>query len=141
MSADIVRELTPHTLTAEEGAAVRAGFDLALRLRYQEAHIAVCDLSEDALKDVLLAMDIFGSILRFERDGREFGRSDAGRSLTEASRGVDGNDRLPVRCPRCGHETRGHDGAVCIECPDTRCQAVVLVPAGVEGWPIDGRAQ
>lgn len=58
MTADIVRELTPYTLTADEGAAVRAGFDLALRVRYEEAHIAVCDLSEDALRDALLAQTL-----------------------------------------------------------------------------------
>lgn len=95
MSTDIVRELTPHTLTAEQGAAARAGFDLALRTRYEEAHIAVCDLSEAALRDVLLAMDVYGSVLRFELAGREFGRTWARPTVEQVTIAAPSPDSLP----------------------------------------------
>ncbi len=72
---DIVRELTPHTLTAEQGAAIRTGFDLALRTRFEEAHIAVCDLPLEALREAVMAVEIFASSLRFELTGRTFDRS------------------------------------------------------------------
>jgi hypothetical protein len=81
--ASIVRELTPHTLTIEQGVAARTGFDLALRTRFEEMHEAICDLPAEALREVLLAVEVLGSRLRFELAGREYG---ARMKQTEASR-------------------------------------------------------
>lgn len=129
-------ELTPYTLTADEGAAVRTGFDLALRTRYQEAHVAVCDLSEEALREALQAVEVFWSFLQFELGGREVGRTIAGRDQGRST-SVDGNDRLPVRCPRCGHDDEGihttHDGRrLCLDC-EGFCAPVIV--------PVEGRGQ
>lgn len=52
-------------------------------------------------------------------------------------------DTLPVRCGLCGHDEGIHTSVlgrqVCTECGGY-CAPVVLVPAHVEGWPINGRA-
>lgn len=132
----LIDELTPYTLTADEGAAVRTGFDLALRTRYEDAHIAVCDLSEEALREALQAVEVFWSFLQFELGGREVGRTIADRSPVRdqgSVMAVDGNDRLPVRCPRCGHDEDGihttEDGRrLCLDCKGF-C-APVVVPVG-----------
>ena len=90
---DIVEELTPYTLTNDEAQAARTAFNWALRTRFTDMHAAMCDLPLKALLDVLLAVDIPGSVLRFEVDGRRFDRS------------------------------------------------VEQVPAGVDGWSINGRSE
>ena len=90
---DIVEELTPYTLTNDEAQAARTAFNWALRTRFTDMHAAMCDLPLKALLDVLLAVDILGSVLRFEVDGRRFDRS------------------------------------------------VEQVPAGVDGWSINGRSE
>jgi hypothetical protein len=88
---DLIAELTPYTLTNDEAQAARTAFNWALRTRFTDMHAAMCDLPVPALRDVLLAVDVLGSTLRFELAGREFDRS-----LISPSRVLDGSDRSPV---------------------------------------------
>jgi hypothetical protein len=90
---DLVAELTPYTLTNDEAQAARTAFNWALRTRFLDMHAAMCDLPEEALRDVLFAVDHLASALRFEMKGRQFGRS------------------------------------------------LQQIPAGVEGWSINGRSE
>jgi len=90
---DLIAELTPYTLTNDEAQAARTAFNWALRTRFTDMHAAMCDLPAPALRDVLLAVDVLRSALRFELAGREFDRS-----LISSSRVLDGSDR----CDGCG---------------------------------------
>ena len=69
---DLIAELTPYTLTNDEAQAARTAFNWALRTRFTDMHAAMCDLPAPALRDVLLAVDVLRSALRFELAGREF---------------------------------------------------------------------
>ena len=91
---DLITELTPYTLTNDEAQAARTAFNWALRTRFTDMHAAMCDLPLKALLDVLLAVDILGSVLRFEVDGRRFDQSLTPQEHKATS--VDGSDRTPI---------------------------------------------
>jgi hypothetical protein len=75
--ADLIAEITPYTLSTDEADAARTAFNWALRTRFEQMHAAICDLPAPALADVLLAVEVLASVLRFELAGREFDRAAA----------------------------------------------------------------
>ena len=72
---DIVEELTPYTLTNDEAQAARTAFNWALRTRFTDMHAAMCDLPDEALRDVMLAADVLYKTAKWELDGRLAGRA------------------------------------------------------------------
>ena len=82
---DLIAELTPYTLTNDEAQAARIAFNWALRTRFADMHAAVCDLPDEALRDVMLAADVLYKTAKWELDGRR-----AGRSMHQIPAGVDG---------------------------------------------------
>jgi len=81
---DLIEFLTPYTLTNDEAQAARTAFNWALRTRFTDMHAAMCDLPAPALRDVLLAVDVLRSALRFELAGREFDRAAATTTIVDA---------------------------------------------------------
>jgi hypothetical protein len=81
---DLIAELTPYSLTNDEAQAARTAFNWALRTRFTDMHAAMCDLPAAALRDVLLAVEVLGSTLRFELAGREFDVTAATTTIVDA---------------------------------------------------------
>ena len=72
---DLVEFLTPYTLTNDEAQAARTAFNWALRTRFTDMHAAMCDLPEEALRDLMLAADVLYKTAKWEFDGRRAGRA------------------------------------------------------------------
>lgn len=141
-------DLTPHTWQAPELTAARVAVQCAVQGNFARMEQHLRGLPTEALVDLRYALDVMHPwvrLLAIERSVAavaDDARPDQPMSTPEEAMLVT-LGRVP--CGRCGHDELLHEveddgfARCCLDCKGL-CVPVVLVPAGVEGWAIDGRA-
>lgn len=104
--------LTPYRWPIPEMTYARVAFICAVTGEFPRMEENLRRLPPAALVDLRYALDVMHPIVR---------------AMADPPATVNASDRLPVPCPRCGHEERRHQRAplhatACLDCPDAFCQ-------------------
>ena len=145
-----IADLTPHQWSTAEHTHARVAVQCAIQGNFARMEEHLRGLPRAALVDLQYALDVMHPLVRLLAMTREKVLVErAERSLISSSRHVDGNDRVPVPCGRCGHDERNEDSVTefvartgvttsvtyCPSCPDGICQPV-LVPIGASAQTV-----